>query len=149
MSPLTHSSTAQTEAEETRSSDVSGERPADGQTSGAPSPRRLIALAALLLYVALVSIAARLMELPISRAVELRYCQKYYLAHDPSQIGRDGNIAEDICKVDEVQRGLGWMLGALGTLTTFCGTVFHLHHAGSLSANSHRYSRHSADGRRG
>ncbi len=128
---------------------MSGERPADGQTSGAPSPRRLIALAALLLYVALVSIAARLMELPISRAVELRYCQKYYLAHDPSQIGRDGNIAEDICKVDEVQRGLGWMLGALGTLTTFCGTVFHLHHAGSLSANSHRYSRHSADGRRG
>lgn len=61
------------------------------------------------------------MELPISRAIELRYCQKYYLIHDPTQIDDNGNISERLCKVDPVQRDLGWLSGALATVTVLCG----------------------------
>lgn len=128
------------------SSDSSGERLADEEASSAPSPRRILRLAALLLYVALFGTAARLMELPIGRAIELRYCQKYYLEHDPSRIGRDGSIPEEWCKVDQVQLGLGWMLGTLGTLTTLCGKCCPLHPAGLLLAHSIRHSRHRTDG---
>jgi len=35
--------------------------------------------------------------------------------HDPSVIGPGGNVSEELCKVDEVQQGLGWIQGVMDT----------------------------------
>lgn len=76
-------------------------------------PRAVVgSLLALLL---LVNLAASLYQLPLNRVVERRLCREYYAEHDPSQIGRDGEISEDLCKVDEVQKGLAWIQGVMDT----------------------------------
>ncbi|KAI1843452.1 hypothetical protein JX265_013334 [Neoarthrinium moseri] len=76
------------------------------------SKRPVGALLALLL---LVNLSASLYQLPLNRVIERRLCLEYYAAHDPSQIGDDGDILEDLCKVDDVQRGLAWIQGAMDT----------------------------------
>ncbi|KAM7203184.1 hypothetical protein V8F20_004126 [Naviculisporaceae sp. PSN 640] len=74
----------------------------------------------LFLLVALVSLAWSLYQLPLNRVVERRLCVEYYRDHEPSLWHGDGNgngneIPEEMCKVDEVQQGLGRIQGFMET----------------------------------
>ncbi|KAI0127581.1 major facilitator superfamily transporter [Xylariales sp. AK1849] len=73
------------------------------------------AIGALLALLLLVNLSTSLYQLPLNRVIERRLCREYYAEHDPSQIGHDGSIVEDQCKVDEIQKGLAWILGAMET----------------------------------
>ena len=75
-------------------------------------PPRIGSLVAALL---LVNLATSLYQLPLNRVVERRLCREYYGVHDPSVIGPGGNVSEELCKVDEVQQGLGWIQGVMDT----------------------------------
>lgn len=75
--------------------------------------RAILALLALLL---LVNLAASLYQLPVNRVIERRFCREYYSAHDPSVIDDHGNIDEEVCKIDAVQRRLAWLMGIMDTL---------------------------------
>lgn len=74
------------------------------------------AIAALLTLLLLVNLAASLYQLPLNLVIERRLCLEHYRQHDPSQIGNDGSIEETLCKIDEVQIGLGWMQGTMDTI---------------------------------
>lgn len=65
--------------------------------------------------------AIKLMNLPLNRVIELRYCQQHYSEHDPSQIGSGGSIPEKLCKLDSVQQKLAWMQGTIETFHIVCG----------------------------
>ena len=73
------------------------------------------AIAALLALLLLVNLSASLYQLPLNRVVESRLCHEYYGQHDPSVIGSDGNIDEELCKIDSVQAGLGRIQGFMDT----------------------------------
>lgn len=74
------------------------------------------AIAALLTLLLLVNLAASLYQLPLNLVIERRLCLEHYRQHDPSQIGNDGSIEETLCKIDEVQIGLGWVQGTMDTI---------------------------------
>lgn len=74
------------------------------------------AIAALLTLLLLVNLAASLYQLPLNLVIERRLCLEHYRQHDPSQIGKDGSIQETLCKIDEVQIGLGWIQGTMDTI---------------------------------
>lgn len=93
----------------------------DSEISGgieSPRPRRppRSAIAALLSLLLLVNLAASLYQLPLNLVIERRLCLEYYRQHDPSRIGKDGGIEEALCKIDEVQQGLGWTQGTMDTI---------------------------------
>ena len=67
----------------------------------------------LFFLVALVSLAWSLYQLPLNRVVERRLCGEYYRGRGGTE--RDGEIPEERCKVDEVQRGLGRVQGVMET----------------------------------
>jgi hypothetical protein len=73
------------------------------------APRR--AIRPLLLLVALVNLAWSLYQLPVSRVVESRLCRDHYAVADPAVLRPDGSVPEELCKIDEVQRPLGWLQG--------------------------------------
>lgn len=78
---------------------------------------RKSAIAALLALLLLVNLAASLYQLPLNLVIERRLCLEHYRQHDPSQIGRDGSIDEQLCmELDGVQQGLGWIQGMMDTL---------------------------------
>ena len=90
-------------------------RSATGNENRRPrQPRRaVLPLLGLLLAVQL---SWSLYQLPLNRAVERRLCRKYYIENGPeSAINPDGSVDEGLCKVDEVQQGLAWVLGAMET----------------------------------
>jgi hypothetical protein len=91
-----------------------------------PQPRPSVgristAVIALITIVAFQHMASKIMTLPLNRVIESRYCLEYYRAHDPSVIGPGGDVLEELCKVDEVQRKLAWLQGSIETLHVFCG----------------------------
>lgn len=69
----------------------------------------------LLVLVALVSLAGSLYQLPLNRVIEKRLCLDYYTRHDPSVVPPGGTIPEELCKVGEVQQGLGRIQGVMET----------------------------------
>ncbi|KAE9979927.1 hypothetical protein BLS_009348 [Venturia inaequalis] len=77
----------------------------------------------LLILLALQNMAIKLMNLPLNRVIELRYCQQYYLQHDPSQLEPGGSIPEQLCKLDSVQQRLAWMQGMIETLHIVCDLI--------------------------
>ena len=81
-----------------------------------PRPQRKAAIGALLAVLLCVNLAASLYQLPLNRVVERRLCSEYYAATDPSRIGKDGNVPEQLCKVDQVQQGLGRIQGIMDTI---------------------------------
>lgn len=100
------------------------------------------AIASLLGLLLLVNLAASLYQLPLNLVIERRLCLEYYRQHDPSQIGHDGNIAESLCKVDEVQQGLGWIQGTMDTIWVVGGTHICLKAILCLVATlAHRFDR--------
>jgi hypothetical protein len=77
----------------------------------------------LLILLALQNMAIKLMNLPLNRVIELRYCQQHYSRHDPSQIGPGGSIPERLCKLDSIQQKLAWMQGMIETFHIVCGML--------------------------
>ncbi|TID27029.1 MFS general substrate transporter [Venturia nashicola] len=77
----------------------------------------------LLILLSLQNMAIKLMNLPLNRVIELRYCQQYYLRHDQSQIGPGGSIPEELCKLDSIQQKLAWMQGMIETLHIVCDLI--------------------------
>ncbi|KAH7018180.1 uncharacterized protein B0I36DRAFT_368220 [Microdochium trichocladiopsis] len=73
-------------------------------------PASTFALLALLL---LVQLATSLYQLPLVRLVERRLCRDFYDGSKDAHNGDD--IDESLCKVDEVQQHLAWILGAMET----------------------------------
>ncbi|RYP15954.1 hypothetical protein DL765_005394 [Monosporascus sp. GIB2] len=69
----------------------------------------------LLVLLLAVQLAWSLYQLPLNRVVERRLCREYYGAHDPTVIGPDGSVDEELCKNDEIQQRLAWVLGAMET----------------------------------
>ncbi|KAH6889764.1 major facilitator superfamily domain-containing protein [Thelonectria olida] len=57
-----------------------------------------------------------LYQLPLNRLIEKRLCQDYYASTDPSVIGPDGSVDEQLCKIDLVQKGLGRIQGVMETI---------------------------------
>lgn len=82
---------------------------------------RRAALITLLIIMCLQNLAVRLMNLPLYRVIEMRYCQQYYQTQDPDVIGGDGNIDEKLCKIDAIQVKLAWLQGAIETIHVVCG----------------------------
>ncbi|KAK3937026.1 major facilitator superfamily domain-containing protein [Diplogelasinospora grovesii] len=79
----------------------------------APPPKTVIR--ALLGLLVLVNLSWSLYQLPLNRVIERRLCAEYYLSHDPRVIGGDGSVPEELCKVDEIQQGLGKLQGGMET----------------------------------
>lgn len=76
----------------------------------------------LLALLAVGDLAIRLINLPLNRIIEMRYCFDYYLKHDPSVIDPDGHIPELICKVSEVQKKVAWLESAMSISLIVSGT---------------------------
>lgn len=88
-------------------------------------------IAALLTLLLLVNLAASLYQLPLNLVIERRLCVEFYRKHDPSLIPNDGSgINESLCKIDQVQQGLGWMQGTMDTIWVMGGTFIYI---GSLT----------------
>ncbi|KAF1987422.1 MFS general substrate transporter [Aulographum hederae CBS 113979] len=82
--------------------------------------QRRVALFGLLVLLSCQNMAIHLMNLPLNRVIELRYCQDYYLEHDPSAIPPDGNVPEELCKGDWVQQRLARLTGMVEALHVVC-----------------------------
>lgn len=82
------------------------------------------AITALLSLLLLVNLAASLYQLPLNRVIERRLCHEYYVDHDPAVIQPDGSISEELCKIDVVQQGLGWIQGMMDTLWVIGGMSY-------------------------
>lgn len=93
---------------------ASQERDDNPKARRGPVPRRAV-ISALLILLFLVNFAQSLSSLPLNRVIERRLCREYYAGHDKSRIGHDGTVPEEFCKIDEVQRGLAWIQGAVDT----------------------------------
>ncbi|KAI0599625.1 major facilitator superfamily domain-containing protein [Biscogniauxia sp. FL1348] len=79
-----------------------------------PASHRLV-IAPVLALLLLVNLATgSLFQLPLNRLVEQSLCREYYGTRDPS-IDPSKGISEELCKVDEVQKGLAWIAGVMET----------------------------------
>jgi hypothetical protein len=78
-----------------------------------PKSRPITSLLGLLL---LVNLSSSLYQLPLNRAVERRLCREFYADNGSGPHLFDGNIPEEHCKVDEVQKHLARMLGVMETI---------------------------------
>ncbi|KAF3011126.1 hypothetical protein E8E13_011416 [Curvularia kusanoi] len=61
--------------------------------------------------VAIIDMGAFLAEAPRTRVYEANICLRHYRETDPSVIGADGTIPENLCKVDEVQQEMAMIFG--------------------------------------
>jgi hypothetical protein len=86
-------------------------------------PRRYSRYGVLLIFLLLsmISLAIRLLNLPLNRVIELRYCKEYYREHNPSVVSPDGSVPEELCKIDDVQKKLAWLEGVIETSLVVCG----------------------------
>ncbi|KAF2839659.1 major facilitator superfamily MFS-1, partial [Patellaria atrata CBS 101060] len=73
-------------------------------------------IACILLMVIVVTVVAggQLVDPAMTRVFESIYCKQYYEKHDPSKIGRNGQVSEEYCKISKVQGNVallqGWQL---------------------------------------
>jgi MFS family permease len=82
------------------------EQPAPGKTK----PWVVMVILAFAL-VAIIDMGAFLSEAPRTRVYEANICLGHYRETDPSVIGKDGLIAEKLCKVDAVQQKMAMIFG--------------------------------------
>ncbi|KAJ2899139.1 hypothetical protein MKZ38_003386 [Zalerion maritima] len=89
-----------------------------GSPSDPPRPRKnpRTAIQCILGFLLLVNLAASLYQLPLNRTIERRLCREYYSEHDPSLTSPDGNVDEELCKIDDVQQSLGRLQGGMETI---------------------------------
>lgn len=107
---------------ETQHDDHEGERPTEQHHAYPRKPPRS-AITALLSLLLLVNLAASLYQLPLNRVIERRLCREHYAEHNPNAINPDGSIKEELCKIDVVQQGLGWIQGTMDTLWVVGGML--------------------------
>ena len=94
----------------------SGSSSSNAPTASTSLPKaRPRAIRPLLVLVALVSLSWSLYQLPLNRVIERRLCRDYYAIHDPSVVGPDGTVREELCKEDPIQQGLGRLQGMMET----------------------------------
>lgn len=58
---------------------------------------------------------------PVLRLVESSVCREYFSIHDPSVIGSNGNVPEQMCKVDYIQKKVAWLFALDELLHFYCG----------------------------
>lgn len=86
--------------------------------NGGPAVRRRpkASIGIVLAVLLLVNLAMSVYQLPINRVIERRLCLEYYRLNDPTRVGKDGNVDEQLCKLDDVQKNLGSILGVMETI---------------------------------
>lgn len=62
-------------------------------------------------------------EGPMLRMLELGACREYYTTHDPDMIDNNGNIAERLCKLPEIQSRIAMVRGLLAFLEAVPGLL--------------------------
>ncbi len=67
------------------------------------------------------NLARQLIETPSLRVYELGACRADYAKHEPSVIGRDGNVEEHLCKTKEIQHQLAYVIALIETLAIVAG----------------------------
>lgn len=72
---------------------------------------RLRLLITLFAIVLAVEMGLSMSDSPMVRIYESITCRKYYLEQDPGQIGADGQVQEELCKVKDVQTELAAVKG--------------------------------------
>lgn len=72
---------------------------------------RLRLLLTLFAIVLAVEMGLNMADSPMVRIYESITCRHYYAQHDSSQIGTDGQVEEDLCKVKDVQTELAAVKG--------------------------------------
>ncbi|OJJ96603.1 hypothetical protein ASPACDRAFT_81267 [Aspergillus aculeatus ATCC 16872] len=67
---------------------------------------------------------------PVTRIFESIACREYYAQYDPTQIGANGQVDEDLCKIKEVQQDLAAVKGYMeffdGTLSAILAIPYGL-----------------------
>jgi len=58
-----------------------------------------------------VETGASMMSGPTTRIFEAITCKQYYESHDPSQIGSNGKIPEELCKLESIQSEIAFVKG--------------------------------------
>jgi hypothetical protein len=64
---------------------------------------RIRLMVTLLGVILLVETGFAMTQGPVTRILESIVCKNYYLATDPTKIGSDGEVPENLCKVNEIQ----------------------------------------------
>lgn len=82
-------------------------------------------IASVLALFLIVNLAMSLYYLPLNRLIERRLCVDHYRRNDPAKIQPDGSVNEKLCKISEVERGLGRIQGAMETLWVAGGKSIH------------------------
>jgi hypothetical protein len=73
------------------------------------------------MFVVSTNLATRIITPPLYRLVELTICRAYYQTEDPSVIGRTGDVAEELCKLNIIQGELAYFMGVVETIRIVCG----------------------------
>lgn len=63
------------------------------------------------LLIAIVDVGAFLAEAPKTRVYEASICLSYYKEHNPSKIGSNGAVPEELCKEDAIQQRMAMIFG--------------------------------------
>jgi hypothetical protein len=69
----------------------------------------LVSLACVL--IAMIDMGRSLAEAPRIRVYEANLCLAHYRQHDPTVIGTDGTVPEQLCKIDAVQQKMAVIFG--------------------------------------
>lgn len=75
------------------------------------------------LFIILFQFADILRFAPSLQLLELGYCRRYYLEHDPRLIDSAGHIPERFCKLQEIQENLSLMRAWLGSVEGLVGRL--------------------------
>jgi hypothetical protein len=101
---------------------TNGRSPCKTRPTQPPLRLRLAPWACVMLVI-LSTLAARILNPPLNRLVELNICRTYYAQYDPSVIGHDGDVDEELCKLDPIQERLAYLLGLVETIMIICGML--------------------------
>lgn len=101
----------------------------DASPSGPSRKPRVRLLVTLFAMVIAVETGFAMSNGPATRIFESIACRQYYLGYDPTKIGEDGQVAEELCKVKEVQTELAAVTGYMeffDGLLSMCILLFSL-----------------------
>jgi hypothetical protein len=56
-------------------------------------------------------LSSAISAVPRLRLFEATICRAYYKTHEPTAIGIDGNVPEELCKIDKIQSDLAQLTG--------------------------------------
>jgi hypothetical protein len=91
--------------EDLRSEPAPGDGPPDDSSSDTILPdksRRWLAITLVAIMLTF-EIGGQMIPGPMVRIIETIVCDDYWRAHDPSRLPDSGHVAEQLCKIEEVQ----------------------------------------------